>query len=100
MSLSTPYHTFMDIIHKYNDTVEDKSLKLPEIPFHGLRHTCATVLISENVDVRTVSARLGHAHTSTTVNIYAHSLKESDRKAADKLDNLFTIDTENQIVTK
>lgn len=51
-------------------------------------HTSATLLISENVDIRTVSARLGHAQTSTTMNIYAHSLKELDEKAADTLGNL------------
>lgn len=88
MSLSTPYHTFKDIIEKYNATVEEESLKLPNIPFHGLRHTAATLLISQNVDVKTVSARLGHAQTSTTMNIYAHSLKKSDETAADVLDNI------------
>lgn len=97
MNISTPYQTFKDIIHKYNSTVEDESLKIiPNIPLHGLRHTSATVLISEDVDIRTVSARLGHAQTSTTMNIYAHSLKESDKKAADKLDRLFS---HNQITT-
>lgn len=100
MNISTPYQTFKDIIHKYNSTIEDESLKLPNIPLHGLRHTSATVLISEDVDIRTVSARLGHAQTSTTMNIYAHSLKESDKKAADKLDKLFNNQEQNQTVTK
>lgn len=88
MNISTPYQTFKDIIHKYNATVEDSSLKLPNIPLHGLRHTSATLLISDNIDVRTVTARLGHAQTSTTMNIYAHSLKKSDEKAASSLNNL------------
>lgn len=89
MNIATPYHTFKDIIAKYNATVTKSSLELPNIPLHGLRHTSATLLISENVDIRTVSARLGHSQTSTTMNIYAHSLKELDEKAADALDNLF-----------
>jgi site-specific recombinase XerD len=80
MNISTPYQTFKDIIHKYNNTVEDGTLKLPDISLHGLRNTSATVLISKNVDIRTVSA-LGHAQTSTIVNIYAHNLKESDEKS-------------------
>ena len=62
--------------------------KLPEIPLHGLRHTSATLLISQNVDVRTVSGRLGHAQTSTTMDIYSHALKKMDEKAADVLDSL------------
>lgn len=69
-------------------TVEAESLKLRNIPFHGLRHTAATLLISQNVDVKTVSSWLGHAQTSTTMNIYAHSLKKSDETAADVLDNI------------
>ncbi len=89
MNVATPYHTFKDIVSKYNSTVTEESSKLPDIPFHGLRHTSATLLISENVDIRTVSARLGHAQTSTTMNIYAHSLKEQDEKAANALGNLF-----------
>lgn len=89
MNLSTPNHTFHDIIDKYNGTVKDESLKLPHMPLHGLRHTSATLLIAENIDVRTVSARLGHSHTSTTMNIYAHSLKKLDEKASDVLGNLF-----------
>lgn len=88
MNLSTPYQAFKEILNKYNATVKNPMLKLPDIPLHGLRHTSATLLISENVDIRTVSARLGHAQTSTTMNIYAHSLKKLDEKAADTLDNL------------
>jgi integrase len=89
MNLSTPYQAFKEIINKYNATIEDKSLKLPNIPLHGLRHTSATLLISENIDIRTVSARLGHAQTSTTMNIYAHSLRKSDEVASNALGNLF-----------
>src|SRR5699024_7030690 len=89
MDLSTPYHTFKKIIKNYNKTVtEESSKKLPDIPLHGLRHTSATLLISQNIDVRTVSSRLGHAQTSTTMNIYAHSLKKMDEVAADTLENL------------
>ncbi|WP_066715694.1 tyrosine-type recombinase/integrase [Clostridium sp. Marseille-P299] len=87
MHPSTPYHTFKDIINKYNKTVNNDSEKLPEIPLHGLRHTSATLLIADNIDIRTVSARLGHAQTSTTMNIYAHALKETDEKAANSLED-------------
>jgi len=53
---------------------------LPVISIHKLRHTSATLLIGQNTDIRTVSARLGHAQTSTTMNIYVHGLKSVDRK--------------------
>ena len=87
MSYSTPYQALQDAINRYNkDRPADE--QLPLIPFHGLRHTSATLLIASQQDVTTVSKRLGHAQTSTTMNIYAHALQESDRKAADALENM------------
>lgn len=87
MSYSTPYSAFQDTIDRYNagKPVADQ---LPAIPFHGLRHTSATLLIAGKQDVRTVSSRLGHAQASTTMNIYAHALQETDRKAATALENM------------
>jgi len=46
------------------------------------RHLAATRLIAAGVDVRTVAGRLGHAHASTTLDVYAHWLPERDREAA------------------
>lgn len=88
MGLETPYHAFRRIIANYNANRPAGSPELPEIPLHGLRHTSATLLISQHVDVRTVSGRLGHANTSTTLNIYAEYLKDIDRSASDKLEDL------------
>jgi integrase len=62
--------------------------KLPHIPWHGLRHTSATLLIADGSDIREVSGRLGHADTSTTGNIYAHFLKKADQAAAEKMNTL------------
>lgn len=70
----------------FRQFLEEKNL--PHITFHGLLHTHATLLISQGLDVRTVSNRLGHAQTSTTLNIYAHSFAKMYREASDKLDNL------------
>lgn len=53
------------------------------------RHTSATLLINQGVDISTVSKRLGHARTSTTMDIYSHSLLKADVEASNKLDNLF-----------
>lgn len=86
---STPYGVFKDVIRRYNATVKDESKKLPDIPLHGLRHTSATLMISQNVDIRTVSGRLGHAQTSTTTDIYSHFLKRADTAASDTLEELF-----------
>ena len=79
------------------DTVTDwfgkfiKRSNLPHVTLHSLRHTNATLMIAEGTDVCTVSKRLGHANTATTLNIYTHALKTKDREAADKLDNVLKI---------
>lgn len=49
---------------------------------HGLRHTHATLLIGERVDIKTVSARLGHSSVSLTLNVYADAIKQNDVVAA------------------
>lgn len=61
---------------------------LPHIHPHQFRHTMASLLIADNVDILTVSKRLGHAKVSTTLDIYSHALKKSDAVASDALDNL------------
>lgn len=95
---STISKWFLKFIRKHNiDIMNDKSILeddkskyiLREVNFHGLRHTSATLLINQNTDVSTVSKRLGHARTSTTMDIYSHALQKADQTAADKLDNLF-----------
>lgn len=63
----------------------------PHIRFHDLRHTFATLLISYNVDVKTVSHKLGHASTTTTMNFYVHNLESTDKASAELLeDKLFS----------
>lgn len=56
---------------------------LPKIHPHSFRHSCATVLISEGVDIVTVSKLMGHSNPSMTVNTYAHAVEEAQRKATE-----------------
>lgn len=57
---------------------------------HSLRHTNITLQIAAGVPIVTVSARAGHARTSTTSDIYAYALRSTDRLAADKLGRIFS----------
>jgi integrase len=52
------------------------------IRFHGLRHTCATLLLNAGVAVHQVSARLGHATASMTLDVYAHALEDTHATVA------------------
>lgn len=88
MHIDSPYKVFKRIIQNYNDTKPSEAPKLPQIPLHGLRHTAATLLISQGIDIRTVAGRLGHSATSTTLNVYAHALNELDRAASNTLETI------------
>jgi integrase len=60
-----------------------------EVRLHDLRHYVATRLLTAGVDVRTVAGRLGHRNPSTTLNVYAHFVPETDQEAADALGQIF-----------
>jgi integrase len=57
-------------------------LGMPEITFHGLRHTHASQLIDAGVDIVTISKRLGHASPDVTLRVYAHLFRRDDKVAA------------------
>lgn len=58
---------------------------LGDLTFHDLKHTAATLLVEEGVDVKTAQSRLGHANPQTTLRIYAQVTERADRTAADKV---------------
>lgn len=47
-----------------------------DLTFHGLRHTHASMLLSENILIQYISERLGHENTTITLQTYAHLLSE------------------------
>ena len=57
-----------------------KQLDIPELKFHGLRHSFATRCIESKADYKTVSVLLGHSNISTTLNLYVHPNKEQKKK--------------------
>jgi integrase len=59
-----------------------RSIGLPAVTFHALRHTHASQLIDAGVDIVTISKRLGHAKPDITLRVYAHLFRNDDRKAA------------------
>lgn len=59
---------------------------LPDIRFHDLRHTAATLLLSLGVHPKIVQERLGHSQISVTLDTYSHVLPSIQKEAAQKLD--------------
>ena len=65
-----------------------RAAEVRTIKFHGLRHTCATLLLKAGVPVPVVSERLGHKGVEITMNIYQHVLPDMQEDAAVKLGSI------------
>lgn len=76
LNISSPTQKFQKIVREY---------KLRPITLYGLRHTAATIMIAQGISARDVAARLGHAQTSTTLNIYAHAFMDANTRATDAI---------------
>lgn len=62
---------------------------LPDMHFHDLRHSAATILLSRGVPIKVIQEILGHGNISTTMNIYGHVLPSMHRNAMDDMDDFF-----------
>jgi integrase len=63
---------------------------LPRIRFHDLRHSSATLALSQNVHVKIVSEMLGHARVGITLDLYSHVLPSMQDDAAAKIEEALT----------
>ncbi|MEH7307947.1 site-specific integrase [Neobacillus drentensis] len=60
-----------------------ESVNVIQIRFHDIRHTHASILINEGVDIVKISARLGHSNPRITLETYAHLVPNVDNEVAD-----------------
>jgi integrase len=70
--------------------------ELPDIRFHDLRHTSATLLLAAGVHPKIVQERLGHSQISITMDTYSHVMKGMDSEAAGRLDSILNAATKSQ----
>ena len=63
---------------------EKAEVKIPKITFHGLRHSCASLLFAQGCDLRLIMEVLGHSNIALTANLYTHVL-EANQEAADAM---------------
>ena len=63
---------------------------LPEIRFHDLRHTAASLMLNHGIPILIVSQRLGHSKPSITLDIYGHLIPGMQEQVADVMDELIT----------
>jgi integrase len=73
---------------------------LPNLRFHDLRHTCATLLLLAGENVKVVSERLGHSSVEITCDVYSHVLPSMQKAAAARMDTLLRGKTEGKETRK
>jgi len=79
------YYALLKRIERQRQEKRPDDAALPRITLHGLRHTCATLLLLHNVNPKVVSERLGHASISITLDTYSHVLPSMQKDAADAI---------------
>ena len=81
-------------INRHNLTRDYKSLLkragLPELRFHDLRHTAASLFCAQNVQPRDLMEILGHSQISLTMNTYTHVMYPAMQEAASRMDSILT----------
>ena len=61
---------------------------MPDVGFHDLRHTCATLLLTKGVHPKIVSEMLGHSSIAITLDIYSHMIPGLGEAAASAMEDL------------
>lgn len=77
-----------------------KKAGLPDIRFHDLRHSVATLLLSSGVHPKVVQEILGHSQISMTMDIYSHVLPAMHQDAMSKLNQAFKDSSVNDVSKK
>ena len=78
--------SYRNLFRILSNILEDNNINHGSL--HTLRHTFATRLFKNNVDIKVISELLGHSDISITYNIYTHVIQEQKKKAVDILNNL------------
>lgn len=73
-----------NILRHFKSVIEQTGL--PDIRFHDLRHTHATLLLAAGVHPKVVQERLGHSQISLTLDTYSHVIPSLQTEAADQFE--------------
>lgn len=76
------------VSHAFTKLLKKNNLRV--IRFHDLRHTCASLLLTEGINMKQIQVWLGHSNYNTTANIYAHLDSSSMNVVADSISNVLS----------
>ncbi len=77
-----------------------RAAKLPEIRFHDLRHTYASLFIEQGENIKYIQTQLGHSSPTVTLNVYAHLMKPTNQEAVCRLEQKVFGATGHKMVPK
>jgi len=75
--------------HKFKQILKDNNL--PSIRFHDLRHSHASLLLSQGVQAKVISERLGHSNINITMDLYSHIYEATNIEVANNFDKFLKI---------
>jgi integrase len=75
-----------NLYRHFQQTLE--KAELSHMPFHDLRHTCASLLAEAGVHPSVAREILGHEHISTTMDIYTHAAQDEVRRAIEGMQDV------------
>jgi len=75
-----------------------KKAGLPNLHFHCLRHTAATIMLYNGVDIKTVQEVLGHEEIQTTLDIYAHVMESTKQEAQKTLYSAISVRDNSDLI--
>jgi integrase len=84
-------HQIIDDANMDEDQSQTQRPKLPRVRFHDLRHSAASLLIAEGVELVEVAMLLGHSELRVTADLYSHLQKQTAAKAARRMDALLNV---------
>jgi integrase len=78
-----------NLVRHFKDKLNEAGL--PDIRFHDLRHTTASLLLEKNVHPKIVSELLGHSNIVVTLQTYSHIINPINKVASNEMDDMFKV---------
>lgn len=75
----------------FKKLVTNKDNDLKRIRFHDLRHSCASLLLANGVNMKEIQAYLGHSNYNCTANLYSHLESDTKQKSANVISNVLSM---------